>query len=194
MTGVDDSPTGRPPALAGILAEAADRDFVLSCEARTGSLLATLAAAKPGGRLLELGTGVGAGTAWLLVGADAAARLTTVELDPAVQAVAAEHLGTDPRVTFVIADADEWLSTYDGEPFDLAFVDCVPGKFHRMDEVVALLRPGGFYVGDDLLPQQGWPAEHHDRVGGFLAGLPLVTGLRITTMAWASGLVIGVKV
>jgi predicted O-methyltransferase YrrM len=193
VAGVDDSPTRRPAALAGILADAAARDFVMSCEERTGSLLATLAASKPGGRLLELGTGTGAGAAWLLDGADAAARLTTVELDPEVQAVAAKHLGADPRVTFVTADAGEWLSTYDGEPFDLAFVDCVPGKFHRMGEVVDLLRPGGLYIGDDLLPQPGWPAEHHDRVNAFVAGLPLVPGLRTTTLAWASGLVVGVK-
>jgi predicted O-methyltransferase YrrM len=191
---MDDSPTRRPAALAAILAGAAAREFVMSCEERTGSLLATLAATKPGGRLLELGTGMGAGTAWLLDGADATARLTTVEVDPDVQAVAVEHLGTDPRVTFVTADADEWLDTYDGEPFDLAFVDCVPGKFHRMGDVVELLRPGGLYIGDDLLPQPGWPAEHHDRVAAFVAGLPLVPGLRSTTLTWASGLVIGVKV
>ncbi|WP_173038954.1 O-methyltransferase [Phytohabitans flavus] len=190
---MDDSPTRRPAALAGILADAEAREFVMSCEARTGSLLATLAASKPGGRLLELGTGTGAGAAWLLDGAEAGARLTTVEVDPDVQAVAVKHLGLDPRVTFVTADADEWLSTYDGEPFDLAFVDCIPGKFHRMDEVVALLKPGGLYIGDDLLPHPGWPAEHHDRVDAFVAGLPLVPGLRTTTLAWASGLVIGVK-
>lgn len=193
MAGVDDTPTSRPPALAGILADAEARGFTMSCDERTGSLLATLAASKPGGRLLELGTGTGAGAAWLLDGADATARLTTVEVDPDTQAVAARHLGHDPRVTFVTADADQWLSTYDGEPFDLAFVDCVPGKFHRMDAVVDLLAPGGFYVGDDLLPQPAWPAEHHDRVDAFVAGLPLVRGLRITTLAWASGLVIGVR-
>ncbi|GAA4451918.1 hypothetical protein GCM10023170_040030 [Phytohabitans houttuyneae] len=194
MTGVDDFPTRRPPALAGILADAAARGFVMSCEERTGSLLATLAASKPGGRLLELGTGTGAGAAWLLDGADAAARLTTVEVDAGVQAVAARHLGLDPRVTFVNADVEQWLSTYDGEPFDLAFVDCMPGKFHRMDEVVGLLRPGGLYIGDDLLPQPSWPGEHQERVDAFVAALPLVPGLRTTTLAWASGLLIGVRV
>jgi predicted O-methyltransferase YrrM len=191
---MDDTPTRAPAALPAILADAAARGFAMSCEERTGSLLSTLAASKPGGRLLELGTGTGAGAAWLLDGADTTASLTTVEVEPDVQAVAVERLGADPRVTFVTADADQWLSTYDGEPFDLAFVDCLPGKFHRMDGVLALLRPGGLYIGDDLLSRPTWPAEHEERVATFLAGLPHVPRLRSTTLAWASGLVVGVRV
>jgi predicted O-methyltransferase YrrM len=191
---VDDTPTCRPAALPAILVDSAARGFAMSCEERTGSLLATLVASKPGGRLLELGTGTGAGAAWLLDGADATASLTTVEVDPDVQAVAVKHLGTDSRVTFVTADADQWLSTYDGEPFDLAFVDCRPGKFYRLDDLLDLLQPGGLYVGDDLLPQSTWPADHQDRVDAFLADLPRVERLRSTTLAWASGLVVGVRV
>jgi predicted O-methyltransferase YrrM len=191
---VDDTPTRRPAALPAILADSAARGFAMACEDRTGSLLATLAASKPGGRLLELGTGTGAGAAWLLDGAGATASLTTVEVDPDVQGVAVKHLGDDPRVTFVTADADQWLSTYDGEPFDLAFVDCLPGKFHRLDDLLGLLRPGGLYVGDDLLHQPTWPADHEARVAGFLADLPHVGRLRSTTLAWASGLVVGVRV
>src|SRR5207248_8601968 len=41
-------------------------DFTISSDIYTGSLLRTLAAAKPGGTLLELGTGCGMGTAWIL--------------------------------------------------------------------------------------------------------------------------------
>jgi hypothetical protein len=48
----------------------------MSCDERTGCLLATLAATRPGGRLLELGTGVGEGTAWLLSGMPANASPT----------------------------------------------------------------------------------------------------------------------
>jgi predicted O-methyltransferase YrrM len=183
-----------PEALAGILADAAALGFEMSCENRTGALLATLAASKPGGRILELGTGAGAGAAWLLDGMTADARLISVEIDPRVQAVAVARLGADPRVTFESADVDGWLTDHHGEPFDLAFVDCLPGKFHRLDDVLALLRPGGLYVGDDLLPQPTWPAEHQERVDGFLDRLPRVVELRATTMAWGSGLVVGARI
>ncbi|MDG4828860.1 class I SAM-dependent methyltransferase [Solwaraspora sp. WMMD1047] len=191
---MQDEPVRVPEALAGILADAAALGFEMSCENRTGAMLATLAASKPAGRILELGTGAGAGAAWLLDGMSADARLISVEIDPRVQAVAVARLGADPRVSFESADVDGWLTDYDGEPFDLAFVDCLPGKFHRLDDVLALLRPGGLYVGDDLLPQPTWPAEHQERVDGFLDRLPRVAGLRATAMAWGSGLVVGARI
>ncbi|MGN9911187.1 hypothetical protein ACTMTJ_26890 [Phytohabitans sp. LJ34] len=63
-----------------------------------------------------------------------------------------------------------------------------------MDDVLGLLRPGGLYIGDDLLSRPTWPAEHEERVAAFLTSLPQVPRLRSTTIAWASGLVVGVRV
>jgi predicted O-methyltransferase YrrM len=191
---VDDTPTNRPVALAGIEATASDTRFTLSCQPRTGSLLATLAASKPAGHILELGTGIGAGAAWLLHGMDTDATLITVEADPRVQAVARTHLGHDPRATFLVSDADHWLDTYHGQPFDLAFVDCRPGKFHRLPDLINLLRPGALYVGDDLLPQPTWPPDHQARVDGFVTTITTAPGLRPTLIAWAAGLVVAARV
>ncbi|WP_330310429.1 MULTISPECIES: hypothetical protein [unclassified Streptomyces] len=96
----------------------------------TGSLRATLAASKPGGHLVELGTGVGAGAAWLLHGMHPDARLISIEADEAVQAIATKRLAADPGVTFETTDEDQWLDTYEGPGLALAYVDCRPGKFH----------------------------------------------------------------
>ena len=82
----------------------------MASEPRTGALLAALAASKPGGRLLELGTGTGLGTAWLLSGMDTDARLDTVDTDREVVAVARRHLGSDPRVTFHVMDGADFIS------------------------------------------------------------------------------------
>jgi predicted O-methyltransferase YrrM len=191
---MQDLPTTHPASLLGIVNDSRALGFEMSCEARVGSLLATLAASKPSGRFLELGTGTGAGSAWLLDGMSSDATLTSVEADSRVQAVAVKHLGSDPRATFTTADADEWLSGYDGEPFDMAFVDCRPGKFHRLGDLLALLRIGGLYVADDLLPQPTWPADHPSRVNVFLGRLPEVPGMRAMTMEWASGVVLGARV
>jgi len=191
---MDDTPTRTPAALAAIMTDSAALGFAMSCEPRTGALLATLAASKPGGRILELGTGTGAGAAWLLDGMSADATLISVEIDREVQSVASLHLSGDSRVRFEIADAHTWLCNYLAEPFDLAFVDCRPGKFHDLDRLVGLLRVGGLYVGDDLLPQPTWPDDHQQRVDAFLARLPQVAGLRAVTMAWASGLVVAARV
>ena len=190
---MDDSPYFRPAALDDILMDAAELGFTLSCEDRTGSLLATLAASKPGGHLAELGTGVGAGAAWLLHGMRPDAHLISAETDTVRQAIAAKHLGHDPRVAFETVDADTWLDTYSGPPLALAYVDCRPGKFHRLDDLLDLLEPGGLYVVDDLLPQPTWPSDHQPRVAGFLAQLPARANLVGTAMSWASGLFVGVR-
>ncbi|MDQ0745853.1 putative O-methyltransferase YrrM [Streptomyces africanus] len=85
---MDDTPSRLPTTLPMLRAKARDAGFTMSSEDHTGSFLAALAAARPAGRILELGTGVGEGTAWLLSGMDRASCLTTVEIDPAVQAIA----------------------------------------------------------------------------------------------------------
>ncbi|MFC4498832.1 MULTISPECIES: O-methyltransferase [Streptomyces] len=190
---MDDTPVRFPDALPTLRAAADDAGFAMSCEERTGSLLAAFAATRPGGRILELGTGVGEGTAWLLSGMDQAARLVTVELDTAVQAVARQQLGTDPRVTFVCGDGGAWLESYDGEPFDLVFADTWPGKFTHLDQALALVAPGGTYLIDDLDPQPGWPEDHHASVQRLLAELDARQDFRSVRLAWASGLLMAVR-
>lgn len=190
---MDDRPYFRPAALDSILIDAAELGFTMSCEDRTGSLLATLAASKPGGRIVELGTGVGAGAAWLLHGMRHDAHLTSVEMDTARQTVATKHLDHDPRVTFETAHADTWLDAYTGPPFALAYVDCRPGKFVRLDELLDLLEPGGLFVVDDLLPQSTWPSGHQPHVDSFLAQLPDRANLLGTAATWASGLLVGAR-
>ena len=76
--------TQMPAALDAIVRDTERIGFTMASEPQTGSLLRTLAASKPSGRFLELGTGTGVGTAWLLAGMDAGSRLDSVESDPHV--------------------------------------------------------------------------------------------------------------
>src|SRR5215472_259896 len=87
-----------PPLLQQITGRTQALGFNMASEAKTGALLRVLAAAKPKGRLLELGTGTGIATAWLLAGMDADSTLISVDTDPQVQQVARECLGSDPRL------------------------------------------------------------------------------------------------
>ena len=89
--------------------EAEQLGFTQSSDDLTGGFLATLAASKPGGRFLELGTGVGAGSTWLLRGMNGASSLTTVEKSAEQVDVAKKHLGHDPRITFWVGDGLEYL-------------------------------------------------------------------------------------
>ncbi|WP_377269912.1 O-methyltransferase [Peterkaempfera sp. SMS 1(5)a] len=190
---MDDTPSRLPAALPALRAAARDAGFTMSCEGRTGSLLTVLAGARPGGRILELGTGAGEGTAWLLNGMDPASRLVTVELDQAVQTVAREQLADDPRVDWVTGDAGTWLEKYRGEPFDLIFADTWPGKFTHLDQALELVAPGGTYLVDDLRPQPGWPAGHLTAVEQLLTALESRRDLRTVRLDWASGLLMAVR-
>ncbi|MFD9124590.1 O-methyltransferase, partial [Kitasatospora sp. NPDC059571] len=167
--------------------------FTLSCDDRTGGLLAVLAAARPGGRILELGTGAGEGAAWLLSGMDADARLVSVELDASVQALARAELAADARAEFVTADGGAWLEEYDGPPFDLVFADTWPGKFTHLERALELVAPGGTYLVDDLLPQPGWPAGHRGSVQALITALTSRPDLRTVRLAWSSGLLMAVR-
>lgn len=187
---MNDQPTATPPLVARAKAFAHRSGFAMSCDDRTGALLATLAASKPWGRLLEIGTGVGVGSAWLLSGMDAASSLHTIEIDPRGANAAGQLLNEDNRVTVVCADAAKWLAGYRGPAFDIAFVDWRVGKFQDRRLVIDHLTTGGLYVVDDLLPQPTWPTDHPSRVDRFLTEITTEADLAVTAMSWGSGLVV----
>lgn len=167
--------------------------FSMAAEARTGALLRTLAASKPGGIFLELGTGVGVSTAWILDGMDASARLLTVENNLNCVEIARRHLGHDRRATFNVEDAAGFLARLRGRKFDLIFADTWPGKFDHLEEALALLQFGGIYVVDDLLPQLNWPPGHASKVPVLVDQLEREPGLVICKLAWSSGLIMAVR-
>ena len=183
----------RPAALDAIVSDTHALGFTMISEPKVGALLAALAASKPGGRLLELGTGTGHGTAWLLSGMDAASSLDTVDTDPTVVAVAERHLGSDRRVTFHVEDGADFISGAQKGAFDLIYADAWPGKFSHLDEALGLLRPGGMYLIDDLLPQPNWPEEHAPKVPLLIADLERRAGFASVRLGWASGLMVVVR-
>ena len=182
----------RPAAIADILVETEALGFNMVSEPKVGSFLAALAASKPGGRFLELGTGTGHGTAWLLSGMDATSTLDTVDTDAEVVAIARRNLGADRRVTFHVTDGAEFLHQ-SSSSFDLIYADAWPGKFSHLDEALALLRPGGMYVIDDLLPQPNWPEGHAPKVPALVDNLEQRSGFATVRLAWASGLMLVVR-
>jgi predicted O-methyltransferase YrrM len=189
----DDEIIRRPPALDAILAETSALGFTMASEPKVGALLAALAASKPAGRVLELGTGTGHGTAWLLFGMDRQSSLDTVDTDANVVAVARRNLSADCRVTFHVADGAEFVSHAPHESFDLVYADAWPGKFSHLDEALALLRPGGIYVIDDLLPQPNWPKGHAPKVPLLIGDLERRHEFVTTRLAWATGLMLVVR-
>jgi predicted O-methyltransferase YrrM len=115
-------------------------------------LLAVLTAARPGGRVAEIGTAFGEGARVIADALPPDATFVTVEQDPERFAAARERLaGT--RAELVNAMWQDVLPQRG--PFDLLFFDGAQGT--DLDEVIELLAPGGILVKDDLTP--GRPVE-----------------------------------
>jgi predicted O-methyltransferase YrrM len=182
-----------PAALEAILSDTAALGFTMASEPKTGALLAALAASKPSGRVLELGTGTGLGTAWLLSGMDAGSHLDTVDTDPNVVAVARTHLAGDSRVTFHVMDGADFIKEAPQGQFDLIYADAWPGKFTHLDETLSLLRAGGIYFIDDLLPQPNWPEGHAAKVPALIDAIERRSGFVTVKLSWASGLMLAVR-
>ncbi len=189
----DQDITDIPQALPQLEQQTKALEFDMPSERQTGALLRTLAASKPGGHLLELGTGTGLATAWMLDGMDGSATLTSVDIDPKLSAVAAQNLGHDKRLSLVIGDGAHWLDSYDGVQFDLIFADIMPGKYEKFEEVWRLLARGGFYVIDDMNPQENWPDGHDKVAAGLLQDLDARGDCKLVRLSWASGIVVAVR-
>jgi predicted O-methyltransferase YrrM len=182
-----------PQVLEAIRRETEALSFAMASEPRTGSLLRCLAASKPNGHFLELGTGTGVGTAWLLAGMDPGSRLVSVDNDAQVVQVAQRDLGHDPRVTFHLMDGAAFLEQAAPQQFDFIYADAWPGKFTHLDLALSLLRIGGIYFIDDLLPQASWPDGHAPKVRALITDLVQRRGFVATQFAWASGLMMLVR-
>src|SRR3546814_16476059 len=115
-------------------------------DVQTCAFLRTLGASKPGGRFLELGTGSGLATAWILDGINAQASLVSFDHDDALLAIARKYLGDDQRLSLVLADGADWVHANEDQSFDFFFADTWHGKYVLLDDVLAMLRPGGLYV------------------------------------------------
>jgi predicted O-methyltransferase YrrM len=118
-----------------------------------GRFLAVLAAGCTGGRIGELGTGIGMGTAWMASAMPPDCVLITVEIDPRRAAAARELLAEDRRVEVITGDSASVLSARG--PFDLLFSD---GGGGDQAALVDLLRIGGRIVNDDVTPRQALPS------------------------------------
>jgi predicted O-methyltransferase YrrM len=170
-----------------------DLGFTMPSDMLTCSLLRTLAATKPTGKFLELGTGTGLSTSWILDGMDAGSSLVSIDNDEQVLNVARTHLGKDTRLSLVHCDGEDWLLGNLEKCFDYIFADTWHGKYLLLEEVLDMLNPGGLYIVDDMLPQANWPEGHAEKAVNFVKKLERRTDLNLTKMNWATGIIIGVK-
>ena len=182
-----------PDAYTAILAATENAGFSMASEVLTCSLLKTLASSKVSAKFLELGTGTGLSTAWILDGMDYASTLVSIDNDGAFLAIASDFLSGDDRLELVLTDGAAWIEKNRDQKFDYIFADTWHGKYLLLDQVLDMLNPGGLYIIDDMLPQKNWPEGHNEKALNLIKYLETKTNLTITKLMWASGIIIAVK-
>ena len=104
-----------------------------------------------------------------------------------------DSLSSDYRLTLVTEDALAFLKRQPAASYDLVFADALAGKYEGLDEALRVVKAGGFYVIDDVLPQPNWPDSHAPKVSALIATLSAHPGFRMIPLAWASGIVVAVR-
>ena len=167
--------------------------FTMASDVLTCSFLRTLAASKPGGKFLELGTGTGLSTAWILDGMDENSTLVSIDNEVKFLEIAQRFLGEDNRLSLVDTDGADWVEANENEKYDYIFADTWHGKYLMLDEVLAMLNKGGLYIIDDMLPQPNWPEGHDQKAIDLVKYLETREDLFLTKQVWATGIIVGVK-
>ena len=60
-------------------------------------------------------------------------------------------------------------------------------------KVISLIKPGGFYVIDDMLPQANWPEGHDKKAEALVEVLEKRSDLSLVKMDWSTGVIVGGK-
>jgi predicted O-methyltransferase YrrM len=167
--------------------------FTMASDVLTCSLLRTLACSKPAGKFLELGTGTGLSTSWILDGMDADSTLTSVDNDPIFLEIAQSFLGKDERLKLVCSDGGEWIEKNRDQKYDYIFADTWHGKYLLLKEVLSMLSKGGLYIIDDMLPQANWPDGHQEKAINLVNVLEERADLSLTKQVWSTGIIVAVK-
>lgn len=182
-----------PQAYKEIDRSTKESGFSMASDVLTCSLLRTLASSKPSGKFLELGTGTGLSTSWILDGMDHSSTLVSVDNDKKFLSIAEKYLAEDERLKLVCSDGGEWIEKNKSKKFDYIFADTWHGKYLMLDEALEMLNEGGLYIIDDMLPQANWPDGHAEKATRLIADIEQRKDLKLTKQSWASGIIIAVK-
>jgi predicted O-methyltransferase YrrM len=185
--------SGIPKSYNQILSKSEEIGFTMTSDLYIGSFLRTLVASKPSGNFLELGTGLGLSLSWMIEGMDDNSKVVSVDNDPKLIEIANGFFGQKENVKLVCADGNEWILQNSEDKFDLIFADAWPGKFELLEETLELLKSGGYYIIDDLNPQENWPEGHQQKVEKLVETLDSRVDLVLTKMNWSTGLILATK-
>jgi predicted O-methyltransferase YrrM len=182
-----------PAAVAGAKRRAKDLRFTKSCEDKVGRLLAVFAATVPsGGRILEIGTGVGVSLSWIITGLRERNDVEVISIESEQRLSKAASTWPWPaNVKILTADALDVLATVG--TFDLVFADAAPIKYGNIGTVLSALRPGGVLVIDDLVSDSKTTDQQQTEKDTLRRSLLRNSQLQALELDWSTGLILATK-
>jgi len=190
---MQDNVTKYPKYFIEIMEQTKQAGFDQLSDDKLGSLLTTLVSSKPNSKILELGTGSGLSTVWLLNGMDTNSTLQTVDNDENLVNIAKQYLQDDKRVEFFIENGENLILRIEPNSIDFIFADTWPGKYNHLEETLNLLKSGGIYLIDDMLPQENWPEGHEAKANNLIQYLENRKDFNCVKLNWSTGIIICTK-
>lgn len=182
-----------PAAVKAAYTRAVEVGFDVSSTPEVGQLLSVLTAAVPTrGRVLELGTGVGAGLGWIVhgLGTRNDVEVISVELD-SERAELVRAAGWPEWVSVIVGDC--WQLIKSLGYFDLIFVDILGRETYDLGGPIAAIRPGGVLIIDDIHHACGERPERRARLSSVRDQLFGNPHLFCADLAFSSGVLLAVR-
>jgi predicted O-methyltransferase YrrM len=190
---MQDKVTKYPKYFNEIMEQTKQAGFDQLSDDKLGSLLTTLVSSKPNSKILELGTGSGLSTVWLLDGMDKNSTLQTVDNDESLVNIAKQYLQDDKRTEFFVENGENLILRLEPNSIDFIFADTWPGKYNHLEETLNLLKSGGIYLIDDMLPQENWPEGHEIKANNLIKYLENREDFNCVKLNWSTGIIICTK-
>ena len=134
-------------------------DFKNCCSDEAGRLLAVLVGQITQGTVLEVGTGFGVGTSWILSALAPTVKFITVDISKEKIEATADNIKNN-QAEFICGD---WKEVISKGPFQFIFADAAAAKTIEGELLFNSLNTGGMLFMDDFTPEEHFPEEWKDK-------------------------------
>lgn len=182
-----------PPQIESIETFSRENSFNMNSEPIIGHILSHYSRNILNGNILEIGTGCGYGSSWILSSLKENTQFTSIDTFSDGINFCIKLFSEYKNAHFEEIDGNEFLINTSNE-YDLIFADAWPGKFENLNISIEKLKSGGMLILDDLLPQDNWPPNHQSNVDTLIDTLQNDTRINTLFLKYGTGYAICRKI